>query len=137
VYIYPLGPGFGVTEAVAPSALGLTPRPGPIECPSGNWLESLDKARLGSAVNVKTEAKMNMREGIFAQHMKAELEREKSRMGRIRPLPRGTSIKPLLSPAYNVSSVLLRYRQVWSPYYPIQAGNILQKEIPLQQASHA
>jgi hypothetical protein len=53
VYIYPLGPGFGVTEAVAPSALGLTPRPGPIDCPSGKWLESLDKARLGKCSECK------------------------------------------------------------------------------------
>jgi hypothetical protein len=81
-------------------------------------------------VNVNTEAKMNMREGIFAKDMKVELGREKSRKGRIRPFARGTSIKPTLSQAYNVPSVLLRHKQVWGVYSRNQAGNILYKEIP-------
>lgn len=81
-------------------------------------------------MNLKTKAKMNMREGIFAKDMKAELEREKSKKGGIRHFVNGTSIKPLLSQAYHVPSVLLRHRLVWSPYSLIQARNIPYKEIP-------
>jgi hypothetical protein len=68
---------------------------------------------------------MNMREGIFAKDMKAELEREKSRKGGISLFGRGMSIKPLPSKDYNVPSVLLRHRQVWSPYSLISRFGLL------------
>jgi hypothetical protein len=81
-------------------------------------------------VNVKTEAKMNVREGIFAKNMKAELEREKSRKGAIRPFTRGTPIQPLRSQGLQRSTGAIAAQAGLELLVSDPSRNILCKEIP-------